>query len=61
MPLPLQWLSAIIPAKYFIILIKSIMIKGAGLLFIWKETLVLLGMTAAFIGLTVLNFKTRLE
>ncbi len=61
MPWPLQWLSTIIPAKYFIILIKSIMIKGTGLLFIWKETLVLLGMTAAFIGLSILNFRIRLE
>lgn len=61
MPWPLQWLSTIIPAKYFIMLIKSIMIKGTGLLFIWKETLVLLGMTLIFIGLTVRKFKIRLE
>jgi len=61
MPWPLQWLSTIIPAKYFIIVIKNIMIKGTGLLFIWKETLVLLGMTIIFIGLSIRNFKIRLE
>jgi len=61
MPWPLQWLSTIIPAKYFIILIKNIMIKGTGLLFIWKETLVLLLMTVIFIGLSIRNFKFRLE
>ena len=61
MPWPLQWLSTIIPAKYFIILIKNIMIKGTGLLFIWKETLVLLLMTGIFIGLSIRNFKIRLE
>ena len=61
MPWPLQWLSTIIPAKYFIILIKNIMIKGTGLLFIWKETLVLLGMTVIFIGMSIRNFKIRLE
>ncbi|MBS3769239.1 MAG: ABC transporter permease [Bacteroidales bacterium] len=61
MPWPLQWLSTIIPAKYYIILIKNIMIKGTGLLYIWKETLVLLLMTGIFIGLSIKNFKIRLE
>lgn len=61
MPWPLQWLSTIIPAKYFIILIKNIMIKGTGLLYIWKETLVLLLMTCIFISLSIKNFKIRLE
>ena len=61
MPWPLQWLSTIIPAKYFIILIKSIMIKGIGLAYIWKETLVLLGMTVIFIGVSIKKFKVRLE
>lgn len=61
MPWPLQWLSTIIPAKYFIIIIKNIMIKGTGLLYIWKETLVLLLMTGVFIGLSIKNFKIRLE
>ena len=61
MPWPLQWLSTIIPAKYYIILIKNIMIKGTGLLYIWKETLVLLAMTGIFIGLSIKNFKIRLE
>jgi ABC-2 type transport system permease protein len=61
MPWPLQWLSTIIPAKYFIILIKNIMIKGTGLLFVWKETLVLIVMTLIFIGLSVKKFKIRLE
>ncbi len=61
MPLPLQIMSNIIPAKWFLIIIKGIMLKGVGLAFLWKETLVLLGMTAFFIGLSVKKFKTRLQ
>lgn len=61
MPWPLQWLSSIIPAKYFIILIKDIMIKGTGLEYIWKETLVLTGMTLIFIVGSIRKFKVRLE
>lgn len=61
MPIPLQIISNIIPAKWFIIIIKGIMLKGVGLQFIWKETLILLGMTLFFIGLSVKKYKIRLE
>ena len=43
MPHVLQWLSSIVPAKYFIIAVKSIMLKGTGLAFIWKEVLPFFG------------------
>lgn len=61
MPQVLQWLSVIVPPKYFIIIIKNIMIKGTGIMFVWKETLVLLGMTLFFIAVSVKKFKVRLE
>lgn len=61
MPLPMQIISNIIPAKWFIIIIKAIMLKGASLAIIWKETLILIGMTALFIGLSIKNYKIRLE
>ncbi|MHB1104874.1 MAG: ABC transporter permease [Lutibacter sp.] len=61
MPLPLQMISHIIPAKWFIIIIKGIMLKGVGLSFIWKETLVLVGMTLFFIALSIKKYKIRLE
>ena len=61
MPLPLQIISNIIPAKWFIIIIKAIMLKGVGLQFVWKETLILVGMAVFFIGLSVKKYKIRLE
>jgi ABC-2 type transport system permease protein len=61
MPVPLQIISNIIPAKWFIIIIKGIMLKGVGMAFIWKETLILVGMTLFFIGLSVKKYKIRLE
>ena len=61
MPWILQVISNIIPAKWFIIILKGIMLKGVGLPFIWKETLILLGMTVFFIGLSVKKYKIRLE
>jgi ABC-2 type transport system permease protein len=60
MPWILQALSHLMPSKWFIIIIKSLMLKGTGIQFIWKETLILLLMTVFFIGLSVRNFKIRL-
>jgi ABC-2 type transport system permease protein len=61
MPVPLQVISNIIPAKWFIIILKAIMLKGVGLTYIWKETLILLGMTMFFIGVSIKKYKIRLE
>lgn len=60
MPWPLQWFSNIIPSKWYYIMIKSIMIKGLGFSAIWKETLILAGMTLFLIGMSIKKFKTRL-
>jgi ABC-2 type transport system permease protein len=61
MPDAYDWVSAIFPPRYFIVIIKNIMIKGTGFLFVWKETLILMVMTILFIGLSVRNFKLRLQ
>jgi ABC-2 type transport system permease protein len=61
MPKIYQLISYVLPPRYFITIIKSIMIKGTGIMYVWKETLILLAMTTAFIGLSVRKFKIRLE
>jgi len=61
MPWPLQWLSNIIPAKWFIVVIRGVMLKAISFGILWKETLILLGMIVFFIGLSVKKFKIRLE
>jgi ABC-2 type transport system permease protein len=61
MPKVYDYVSMILPPRYFIVIIKNIMIKGTGLIYIWKETLILIVMTLIFIGLSVKKFKIRLE
>ncbi|MEI6823625.1 MAG: ABC transporter permease [Bacteroidota bacterium] len=60
MPLPLRIFSHIIPSRWFIVIIKAIMLKGVGLQYIWKETLIIVIMTLTFIGLSIKKFKIRL-
>ena len=60
MPLPLQIFSNIVPAKWFYIIVKSIMIKGVGFSGIWKETLILFGTTIFLLVVSLKSFKIRL-
>ncbi len=61
MPKVLQWFSAIMPPRWFIVIVKNIMLKGSGFAFIWKETLILFGMTIFFILAAVKRFQIRLN
>ena len=61
MPVPLQVISNIIPSKWFYIIVKSIMIEGLGFSAIWKETLILGGMTVVLLTISLKSFKIRLE
>jgi len=61
MPRILQWLCYIIPPKYYIITIRSIMLKGTGLAEIWPETVMMLSMLVVFISVSAARFKVRLQ
>jgi len=61
MPEVYGWISSILPPRYFIVIIKSIMIKGSGFLYVWKETLILAVFKGIFIGMSIKNFKLRLQ
>lgn len=60
MPVWLQAICQFMPPKWFITIIKDIMLKGNGFMYIWKEALVLSGMTVIFIVISVRKFKIRL-
>jgi ABC-2 type transport system permease protein len=61
MPVPLQIVSNIVPAKWFYNIVRNIMIKGVGFEHVWMETLILVGMTIFFMVVSIRKFKTRLE
>ena len=61
MPMPLQIISNIVPPKWYIIILKKIMLMGAPFSMIWKETLILASMCIVFILISVKRFKIRLE
>ncbi len=60
MPHFLQWISNIIPARWFYVIVKDIMIKGLGFSFIIKETIALVIITSFFSIVSLKTFKKRL-
>ncbi len=60
MPVALQWLSLIMPPRWFIVIIKNIMLKGVGIEYFWMETLIIAFMMVFFITMSVKKFKIRL-
>ena len=61
MPWILRFLSNIIPAKWYIIAVKDVMIKGLGMEAILKEVGILVFMALFLVAISVKRFKTRLE
>lgn len=61
MPSVLQHLSSILPARWFIEAIRKVMIQGQGFFMIWKEILIMIGITILLLIFTITNNKNRLE
>lgn len=61
MPAPLQFISNIVPAKWFVVIARGIMLKGIGLEHLWQETLILAAMALILLTLSTRSFSERLE
>jgi len=61
LPWPLQMVSFVVPARWFVTVARSIMLKGVGLTYLWRETLVLVVMALVLLTLSTRSFKERLE
>jgi ABC-2 type transport system permease protein len=61
MPLALQWLSNLVPSRWYFICVKRIMLEGLGFTSVWRETLILAGMSLALLTISLRRFKTRLQ
>lgn len=61
MPLFFQWLSKIIPANWYIVAIKKIMIQGAKFQVVSFECMILIGMAVGLLLLSLKTFKNRID
>ena len=61
MPVVLQVISHLIPARWFIEIVKGIMLQGLGFGDLWVQSLILLGFTLFFLTLSLKRFQIRLS
>ena len=61
MPGWLQPVTSVVPARWFIVIARGIMLKGAGLAYLWRETLVLAGMALLLLVAATRSFHERLD
>lgn len=60
MPKALQVIANIVPAKWYILALKDIMIKGLTFIDVWREFAILIVMALVLIGVSIKRFKIRL-
>lgn len=61
MPKPLQLLSAFVPSRYFIQVLRGVMLKGNGIDVQWPNLLAMAVFAVVMIGLSSAKFKRRLD
>jgi len=61
MPTILQWISAIVPPRYYIQAMRKLMIMGVGIEDVAHEVAVLAVMTVVLLAIALMKFKQRLE
>ena len=61
MPPLLQGFSSLIPARWYVSIVRKLMIEGVPFSYVWKETGILLLMGIVLTGITIRKFKNRLE
>jgi len=61
MPRFFQWLTAVIPLRYYLVILRGIFLKGVGFEALYDETLILVILAVAINLFSVLRFRRRLD
>ncbi len=61
MPEPVQWLTLLNPARYFMEIVRGIFLKGSGLDTLWPQMAALAVLGVTILGLSALRFHKRLD
>jgi ABC-2 type transport system permease protein len=61
MPPVLQWISYLTPLRYFLVVIRSLMLKGVGVESLTREIIALTIFGVVIMGIAALRFRKRLD
>ncbi len=57
MPIVLQLITYIVPTRYFLVILRSIVLKGTGLASFWPQMIALTVMAVVILGLSILRIR----
>ncbi len=60
MPPVIQWVTHIIPARYFVTILRGIYLKGVGLEVLWGEALFLIGFGTVVMTVAIVKFRKKI-
>ncbi len=60
MPAVLQYITRIVPARYFLVIIRGIMLKGSGLNVLWIESIFLIALTILLLTIAAKRFSLKI-
>lgn len=60
LPWPLQVVSNAVPARWFVIIVRGVMLKGAAFADLWRETLILASITTVLLTVGIRRLAVRL-
>jgi len=60
MPIVIQYVTYLIPLRYFLTIVRGVVLKGIGIDILWKEILILLGFGLVILSLASVRFRKKL-
>jgi ABC-2 type transport system permease protein len=60
MPALFQWLTYLIPLRYYVVILRGVFLKGVGISVLWPEVLALLALGTLILGVARLRFRRQL-
>jgi ABC-2 type transport system permease protein len=61
MPAVLQWITYLIPLRYYLVVLRSVFLKGVGFDVLWPEMLAMAALGAAMVTISVFRFRKSLD
>jgi ABC-2 type transport system permease protein len=60
MPKPVQALTYLVPARYFLVIVRGIFLKGIGIADLWRQLLPMAALSLALFVLSIRSFKKQM-
>jgi len=61
MPVAIQWVTHLIPLRYFLVIVRGIFLKGNGIIYLWSEVWPLMIIGVSLLSISILRFRKKME